>query len=368
MGSEKAPGAECQDGTCDEPTAHAQKTVEQLKEQGNQAFKKAQLLRRTTAGRQYLSEAKGLYGEALGVLGNEAADERGLSLACALHANLAAIFLLEDTPNWLAAKAAADIALSVNPRHAKALYRRAQALLEDGRQGLPEASLRAALDDLRSACEVEPRNSKVVDEAERIQRRIVALEEARRVPKPHEIADRIMKSLLDRGGDLLVDHGYLWGQTESTVHIFLPTQGVRVTKSSEVTFEVHVRSLSVALPRQTEGLPFKLSGNLHKMVQPDESSWQLEDHGLLLHIELTKRDQTREGEHWLCVWEGHEETVAPSAEERREISEFVQGACLAKEQEEQKPRPPAAENAIQKLREMCPGVNIEWGDTSFDSL
>jgi len=68
----------------------------------------------------------------------------------------------------------------VKPKHVKALYRRGQALLEDGREGLPEASLHAALDDFRAACELEPGNAQVASEAERVERqRRLALERQR---------------------------------------------------------------------------------------------------------------------------------------------------------------------------------------------
>merc|ERR1719171_745975 len=100
------------------PSAEANgepRTVEQMKEAGNQAFKKAQMLRRTTAGKQYLNEAKCNYIEAIQALGQEPADERALSLACTLHTNLAQVHLLEVPPNYEKAKAAAEIALHVNP-------------------------------------------------------------------------------------------------------------------------------------------------------------------------------------------------------------------------------------------------------------
>jgi len=259
----------------------------------------------------------------------------------------------------------------VNPRHVKALFRRAQAALEDGREGLPEESLRAALADLRVAREVEPANARVAGELERIERRRASLEASRRVPEPHEIIEKIAAPLLDRGGDLLVARGYLWGQTESAVHVFVPARGARIAKSSEVTCEMRVQSLSLSLPTAEEGKRLELSGKLHKPVQADECNWQLEDRGLLLHVELVKRDQTKEGEHWKCVWQGHQHTNAPSAEERKEITDLARAACMAEEREKAEPKlpkHPAADETVKKLREMCPGINVEWGDTSFDSF
>mmetsp|Transcript_93245 Transcript_93245/g.216703 ORF Transcript_93245/g.216703 Transcript_93245/m.216703 type:complete len:367 (+) Transcript_93245:25-1125(+) len=362
----KCMGSESAGGTPEAPANCPAETVGELKERGNVAFKKAQLLRRTTAGRQYLSEARSFYAEALTKLGHEAVDDHTLSLACTLHTNLAAVFLQDTPPQWQAAKAACDIALSVHPKQVKALYRRAQALLEGGRQGLPEASLRAALGDLNAACEVEPGNAIVASEAERIRRRIAKLEESSNVPEPTVVARRIAAPLLDRGDDLLMGCGYLWGQTKASVHVFVPVRGVRVTKSADVTCEVRVRSLTVVLPASGDASEFRLSGRLHKSVQPDECIWQLEEEGLLLHVELVKRDQTPEGEHWLCVWEGQQQTKAPSAEERREIAELARAACLADEKE--KPKHPTADETVRRLRELCPGVNIEWGDTSFEDL
>jgi len=285
---------------------------------------------------------------------------------------LAAVYLLEVPPKYAEAKAAADIALTVDAKQVKALYRRAQAQLEDGREGLPEASLRAALEDFRAARALEPGNAQIMAEAERVERRVAAIEAARRVPEPVEILKRVPAVFLVRGGDCLLEHGYVWGQTESVVHLFVPAQGVRVTRSADVVCEVKAQSLHIALPSADGRPPFELQGALHKPVRPDDSSWQLEDGGLLLHVEIAKRDGEGfpELEHWRSVWSGHAETKAPSAEEEREVQSMARAACMAEAREgakEQKQHPKQAET-LQRLREMCPGVNVEWGDTSLDSF
>lgn len=350
----------------------AAKTPEELKDQGNLAFKKAQVLRRTTAGKQYLAEAKASYAEALSKLGDVAADEHSLALVCTLHANLAAVYLQEVPPKWQEAKAAAEIALAVEPKHVKALYRRAQAWLEDGREGLPEASLRAALADLDAARAGEPGNAQVNQEAERIRRRLAAIKAARQLPPPVEIVGRLPRPLLDRGGDCLITHGYIWGQTETIVHVFVPARGTRLAKSSDVSVEVKSRSLRLVLPHPNGEPARELTGRLHKVVQPDDCSWQLEDGGLVLHVELAKQlvgnEAGGDGEHWRCVWEGHPQTRAPTAAERRELEQMAAAACRVEAEEEQPKQDPRAAEALQRMREMCPGVNIEWGDTSLDAF
>ncbi|CAE8606061.1 unnamed protein product, partial [Polarella glacialis] len=208
-------------------------------------------------------------------------------------------------PKWTEAKAACEIALTVDAKHVKALFRRAQALLEDNREGLPEESLRLALADLQAALQSEPDNAQVSREVERISRRLAALEAKRQVPKPAEILERVSPALLDRGTSELASHGYVWGQTESMVHVFVPARGRRILKSSEITCEVKSKQLTFQMPVADGQRPLKLDGKLCKQVEIEECSWQLEEGGLLLHIELAKRDTSEDGEHWLRVFEGH---------------------------------------------------------------
>lgn len=359
--------------------------VDDLREKAKQSFQKAQLLKKTTAGKQYLNDTKCNYIEALRKLSSEPPSEDVLAVVCTLHSNLSAVYLMEVPPAYKEAKAAAEIALSIKPKHPKALYRRAQATLEDNRQGLPESQLKQALTDLDAVQELEPSNKIVTQEADRIRRRVAALEAARCVPAPDEILKRVPAALLDRGGDLLSSYGYAWGQSETAVHIFIPTRGLRVTKSKDVTCEIRSSSVLLAMPIASDAavppnaikvdvatgdssdLPrLELSGSVRKPVCPDESSWQLEDGGLLLHVELAKREDGEE--HWPCVWKGHPETLAPSAKERRDVQEMAKAASIANSKEEQKPKPAHADETVRRLREMCPGMNIEWGDTSIDAF
>lgn len=343
-------------------------SVEALKEQGNEAFKKAQLLKRTTAGRQYLDEAKQTYIAALKQLGSEEADDRALSLACVLHCNIAAVYLLETPSKYEEAKAACDIALAVDSKSVKALYRRAQATLEDYREGLPESSLQIAFADLEACCAIEPTNAKIKAEADRIRKRLAVIEEKRKVPAPSEIMGRVSRSLLDRGLDCVDENGYSWGQTDTVIHIFIPARGVRLAKTSDVSCEFHPRSLSLVLPT-AEGKPdFKLKGPLHRPVRPDDCSWQLEDGGLLLHVELAKRDSGEEDEHWMCVWSGHAETKAPSGKERRDVESMARAAVAADAREQKEELDPAKEARLNEFRAMFPGVPCEWGDTSLSGF
>ncbi|CAE7765022.1 APUM5 [Symbiodinium pilosum] len=57
-------------------------SIQELKEQGNLAFKRATLLRRTTASTQYLGEAKSYYIQAIQRVGNAKADAENLALSC----------------------------------------------------------------------------------------------------------------------------------------------------------------------------------------------------------------------------------------------------------------------------------------------
>ncbi|CAK0906779.1 unnamed protein product, partial [Prorocentrum cordatum] len=345
-------------------------TADELREQGNAAFRKARLLKRTTAGKQYLQEAKAAYAKAIVQMGKAQVNDTNMVLVCTLHANLAAVFLEASPPEWQSAKAAADLALAVNPRSVKALYRRAQARLEDGREGLPAEAMCAALDDLRCAEEVEPGNEQVRLEAERVARRIAALEEARRVPGPLEIAGGIQPHLLERGGDCLLTHGYVWGQTAERVHVLVPARGLRVPQASCITWELRAQALRVVMPAADPAAPLVLEGRLCRPVRPDDCSWQLEDRGLLLHVELSKRDTSPEAEHWPCVWAGHPETRAPTGEEQERLLDMASAACAAERSEEPRGEAPNAnaQETLRRLREMCPGVSVEWGDTSLDDF
>lgn len=374
----------CSDGPALVPVASS--SSDSLKEQGNHAFKKAQLLRRTTAGKQFLNDAKVSYIQAIQALGQEPATSASLALVAVLHSNLAAVFLLTIPPMWKEAKAAADIALEVDdgPHRVKAYFRRAQAQLEDGREGLPELSLRGAMADLVAASELEPKHKQVAAELARVRKRLEAIEEARRVPNPSEILARVNTSLLDRGGSCLESHGYAWGQTESAVHIFAPARGKRLSRGT-VDVSIRPTALRLALPALDAGadVPFELGGELLKQVRCDESAWQIEDGGLVLHVELAKNLDTAEverrgsleGEHWVSAFVGHPETRAPTARERAEIREVARAACEAdargdpvEEEREDHMADPRKAETIRRLKEMCPGVDVEWGDTSVDPL
>eukprot|EP00933_Yihiella_yeosuensis_P060411 TRINITY_DN6313_c0_g1_i2.p1 TRINITY_DN6313_c0_g1~~TRINITY_DN6313_c0_g1_i2.p1 ORF type:complete len:290 (-),score=66.00 TRINITY_DN6313_c0_g1_i2:176-1045(-) len=283
-----------------------------------------------------------------------------------LHSNLAALYLIEDPPNYQAAKAACDIALEVDSKNVKALFRRAQGLLEDNREGLPEASLRAALVDLEAAVAVEPGNKQATDEARRISRRLEALEAKRQVPTPAEIMEKISPTLLDRGGDCMMHQGYVWGQTDSTVHIFFPARGVRITKSSEVTYEVRSKHLKIGMPGSDSSNRLEIDAPLHKIVVPDESSWQLEEGGLLLHVELAKRDTSEKSEHWTRVWEGHPATRQPSGKEKKDLHELAARAVREEAEEAPKEKHPGQDAILNRWKDICPGMNVEWGETNLN--
>lgn len=184
------------------------------------------------------------------------------------------------------------------------------------------------------------------------------------MPSPEEIAINIPVSLVDRGENLLHDHGYTWGQSQSTVHIFVPARGVRLARSLGVSCELGVQSLSIRLPT-ADNQHFLLEGRLYSFIQLEDSSWQLEDDGLLLHVELRKRNQMLKGEHWPCAWQGHRETHAPTAEEQQALQNFARKSSLLQMDGEKQAHPHAAET-VQRLQAMCPGVTVEWGDTSLD--
>ncbi|CAK9106503.1 unnamed protein product, partial [Durusdinium trenchii] len=259
---------------------------------------------------------------------------------CALHSNLAAVYLQEVPPRWTEAKAASDIALTINPEHVKARFRRAQAILQDNREGLPEQALREALTDLEAAQKTEPSNLQIKDEVLRVSRRIQRLDSQRTLPPAKEIVKKyIAASLLDRGGDCLDSLGYVWGQNESFVHIFVPAQGqseqLRLSKNTQVQCEMQSQKLSLKLLGTDGQVRLNIDASLHKSVQPDESSWQLEEGGLFLHVELAKRDS--DDEHWDRVWKGHPATRAPTAKEQKSLREMARSACQA-EAEEEKPQ------------------------------
>merc|ERR1712203_318491 len=106
-------------------------------------------------------------------------------------------------------------------------------------------------------------------------------EEKRRVPEPSEIVKKISASLLERGGDCLLEHGYVWGQTEAVIHLFVPARGIKIERTSDVSCDIHAKSFSIALPTKEGTQPFELKGDLHKPIRPDDCSWQLEDGGRL---------------------------------------------------------------------------------------
>eukprot|EP00434_Breviolum_minutum_P012172 symbB.v1.2.010733.t1/scaffold708.1/size170785/1 len=337
-------------------------SIEELKEKGNVAFKRASLLRRTTAGKQYLSEAKSYYIQAIQKLGLAKADEANLALTCALHSNLAAVYLQEVPPRWTEAKAATDIALTIDSRHVKARFRRAQALLQDNREGLPEEALREAWSDLDAAQKIEPANKQLQEEVARVNSRIQRLESKRSVPPATEIVGKIDKSLLERGGDCLDSFGYVWGQTETLVHVFVPAQGFRLSNTAEIKCEIQSRKLALKL-LGVDGPVMEIDSLLHKPVLPDESSWQLEEGGLVLHVELAKR--ASEEEHWERVWQGHPSTMAPTAKEKKYLHDVAQAACRAEAEEEKRM---IDEVKLKRWKDALPGIDVHWGDTSIESM
>lgn len=351
-----------------ETSAKGEISSEELKVQGNIAFKRAQILGKTTAAKQYLSEAKANYIQAIQKLSNAKADAKNLALVCTLHSNLSAVYLLETPPKWNEAKAAADIALTVEPKHAKALYRRAQALLQDNREGLPEESLSEALESLQSAQAIEPNNEQISNETERISRRLALIEAKRELPKPEEIVKRHINSvLLDRGADCLAEHGYVWGQTETLVHIFIPTKKHRIAKS-DITVTVKSRNLRIELSSEAGGKQFEIDRPLQKSVVSDECNWELGEGGLYLHVELAKKDTSSEGEHWKRVWDGHPQTHSPSAEELRQVKETARSALKAEAEEGPQVLNASQQEKLNHWKKLLPGVNVEWGETAPQSV
>eukprot|EP00439_Symbiodinium_sp_Y106_P069464 s2315_g11.t4 len=69
------------------PSASEGLSIEELKEQGNLAFKRAALLKRTTASTQYLSEAKSYYIQAIQRVGNAKANASNLALGLLDYCN-----------------------------------------------------------------------------------------------------------------------------------------------------------------------------------------------------------------------------------------------------------------------------------------
>eukprot|EP00929_Paragymnodinium_shiwhaense_P063210 TRINITY_DN31593_c0_g1_i2.p1 TRINITY_DN31593_c0_g1~~TRINITY_DN31593_c0_g1_i2.p1 ORF type:complete len:406 (+),score=90.04 TRINITY_DN31593_c0_g1_i2:129-1346(+) len=374
--------------------------AQKCKDKGNDAFRHAQLMRKTTAGKQYALEARQSYIEGLVHLGPDAEPKsaggkpsEAQALAAALYSNLAAVFLLEGkgcgrekhenwspVDEWERAFASADSALKIDPTLVKAYYRRGQARLEDEREGLPEKNLRAAAEDFRRSMKLEPQNKSVASELARIDRRIRALEEARRIPTPAEILEKhVNKALLERGGNCLEKHGYAWGQTDSSLHVFVPARGVRGRSSGscKVECDIRVNQLRVRLPsaaqpkgeQQTES--FEIKGQLHAAVVPDECDWQLESDGLVLHLELVKRpDPTGQNaeRHWLCVWEGHQQTEANHPDLQKQIDQMKQAAEMKAIEERTAPKDSELEkrkhDTVSKLQAMFPDIPVEWGDTT----
>eukprot|EP00811_Abedinium_folium_P034926 NODE_7765_length_1552_cov_4.928421.p1 GENE.NODE_7765_length_1552_cov_4.928421~~NODE_7765_length_1552_cov_4.928421.p1 ORF type:complete len:388 (-),score=73.35 NODE_7765_length_1552_cov_4.928421:304-1467(-) len=337
--------------------------IEALKAKGNKAFQMARVLRGTTAGKQYVNDAQCDYVDALQRLGYAPPTEPMLKLGCMLHANLAAVFLLSAPPRYSEAKAACDVALSLNGGHVKAMYRRAQALLEDNREGLPESALRAALEDLESVRKIEPNNAEALAEMKRVSRRIADIEARRMVPDRRQTATKIAEPLLNRGGDCLDSRGYVWGQSQTVVHIFVLAQGVRLVGQA-VVCKFRTDSLHVELPSPSPSF----EGKLCKPVRPDDCCWQLEDDGLILHLELAKRPDCTGGEHWSYVCAGHPETNAPSHEEQQKVEEVLHAAQVHEAEQKAKPKDPKREKVLDGLRQACPGVDVEWGDTSLAGL
>jgi len=317
----------------------------------------------------------------------------GQALAVALYSNLAAVFLMEGrgcgrtrdnsvAEEWERAFTSADSALAIDPNHVKALYRRALARLEDEREGLPEAKLHAAVEDLEGAVEKEPHNKQISGELARIKRRVAALEETRRLKTPAEIVQRINAAYLERGGNCQSKHGYVWGQTDTFVHIFVPARGVRMRASGgeKVECAIRVGSVRIVVPSvaadgNAEQVQFELTGKLHMECTPDDSGWELEDDGLVIHVELAKRKNVMEEgkeKHWLCAFEGHPHTAAPHPDLQKHVDGLQRAAEKEEKEEKSKPKDPEKERkkeeTLNRMREMFPDVPIEWGDTSLAGL
>eukprot|EP00746_Dinoflagellata_sp_MGD_P118362 gnl/MRDRNA2_/MRDRNA2_54521_c0_seq1.p1 gnl/MRDRNA2_/MRDRNA2_54521_c0~~gnl/MRDRNA2_/MRDRNA2_54521_c0_seq1.p1 ORF type:complete len:361 (+),score=108.45 gnl/MRDRNA2_/MRDRNA2_54521_c0_seq1:79-1161(+) len=341
--------------------------VTKLKDEGNLAFQRGNVLKRTTAGKQYISEAKSAYLQGIKLLFENTGQQEMLdtlslrNLGAALHNNLTAVFLLEN--EYEKARATIGVTLRLQPDNAKALFRHAKALLEDEREGLPESNLLSARDALQKARQREPKNEEIVGVLKRIQGRVKKIEDARRVPPPEEIIAKVPGKLRKYGGDCLKDYGYVWGQTTEVVHIFVPVQGQRLQNNKDVQVEFKPTSVKLRVP-EASGSP-RCEGEINATIRPDECSWQLEDGGLLLHAELHKA----RFEHWKRVWKGHPKTTEISEEEERDLQEAAEDEAR-KRSEEMTKAPPGSKAAetLKKLREMCPGTTVEWGDTSLDNM
>lgn len=333
------------------------KSVEELKALGNDALKKGRLTPKTEAGRQFFQESEKCYRLALQKLAAEPVEGRQTKtqeLQAQLYGNLAMVCL--DAEKFSDAKAAADAALKIaGTHHSKAYFRRAKALLENNRADLPEEALLAALADFDSACEKDPQNKAIKHERATLQKRLDELAEARRVPEALEIATRFADpELLVRGGHRL-PQGYSWGQTEKQVHVYVPVRGVRLEKPGDCTVEISEETLRIVIPEKG-GTSFEVSGQLSKVVLPDESSWRLEATNLLLHVVLAKQDDSREGEHWVCVYAGHPEALVPTGAQRRAQLDKEAKELQAKEEREFQ-----RWNVLEDMNKISSQLKVEYG-------
>ncbi|SPO32237.1 related to peptidyl-prolyl cis-trans isomerase [Ustilago trichophora] len=120
--------------------------AEELKSSGNQAFEKGELTEALNNWHHSLLYCAGInsFASLYGARSTDAENERAACIASAVYNNMAACYLRQS--KWEKAVYAASKTLALAPKNLKALYRRAEAYLELGRNQLAAKDIDIALD------------------------------------------------------------------------------------------------------------------------------------------------------------------------------------------------------------------------------
>ncbi|SPO25105.1 related to peptidyl-prolyl cis-trans isomerase [Ustilago trichophora] len=135
------------------PTSKSSMTIEEqlikaeeLKSSGNHAFEKGGLTEALNKWHHSLLYCAGInsFASLYGARSTDAENERAAGITSAVYNNMAACYLRQS--KWEKAVYAASKTLALAPKNLKALYRRAEAYLELGRNQLAAKDIDIALD------------------------------------------------------------------------------------------------------------------------------------------------------------------------------------------------------------------------------
>ena len=124
-----------------------------------------------------------------------------------------------------------------------------------------------------------------------------------------------MLSSDDERREHIETYGYLWGQDEENLHVFIFTPYSATAKQIKCT--IHRTRFSF----RTVGGEVSIEGAFSQNVVAADCTWMFHCPGIV-YVELTKEDRSEDNRWWNSVFDGHPEVDAAGHEDNTGDIEF----------------------------------------------